>query len=68
MVRFPALMTTTKDSLAYHKEIIDEYVSLGFESVFIRELNPYGFAVKSFKKIGYTTNEFIEFYKNASHI
>ena len=58
-----ALMTTTKDSLAYHKEIIDEYVSLGFESVFIRELNPYGFAVKSFKKIGYTTNEFIEFYK-----
>ena len=38
-----ALMTTSKYSLGRFKEIIDEYVRLGFNSVFLRALNPYGF-------------------------
>ena len=59
-----ALMTTTKFSLDKYKEIIDEYVKQDFKSLFIRELNPYGFAHKAKKIIGYTTDEFIRFYED----
>ena len=58
-----ALMTTTKASLQYPKEIVDEYIQNGLSSIFVRELNPYGFAEKAVKKIGYSTQEFIVFYK-----
>lgn len=58
-----ALMTTTRLSLGYPKEIVDEYVRLGFKSMFLRMLNPYGFAVKTHEQIGYSIDEFIEFYK-----
>ena len=40
-----ALMTTSKYSLGRFKEIIDEYVRLGFNNIFLRSLNPYGFAI-----------------------
>ena len=39
-----ALMTTSKYSLGRIKEIIDEYIRLGFNNIFLRSLNPYGFA------------------------
>ena len=39
-----ALMTTSKYSLGNFKSIIDEYVRLGFNNIFLRSLNPYGFA------------------------
>jgi His-Xaa-Ser system radical SAM maturase HxsB len=61
--RVSALMTTTRQSLEMHQEIIDEYVRQGFRSIFIRELNPYGFAHKYFHKIGYSTEQFLEFYE-----
>lgn len=60
-----ALMTTTRDSLPYAKEIVDEYVRLGLGSMFIRALNPYGYAVKTRKAIGYSVDEFVNFYKQA---
>lgn len=60
-----ALMTTTKDTLNFAKEIIDEYIRLGIGSIFIRPLNPYGFAVKTNKSIGYSVEEFLSFYKEA---
>jgi len=62
--KISALMTTTKESLGSAKEIIDKYLELGIGSIFIRSLNPYGFAVKTGKSIGYSVEEFIEFYKN----
>jgi len=31
--------------------------------MFVRELNPYGFAVKTNKSLGYSTEEFLTFYK-----
>lgn len=61
--RVSALMTTTRPSLDMAEEIINEYVSHGFRSIFIRELNPYGFAQKYFHKIGYTTEQFLAFYE-----
>jgi uncharacterized protein len=60
--RVAALMTTTQLSLSHPKEIIDEYVKQGFHSIFLRPLSPYGFAVKSRKKTGYPSNDFINFY------
>jgi len=57
-----ALMTTTKASLPRVKDIIDEYVTHGFNSIFLRPLSPYGFAIKtkSYKK--YDTQEWLTFY------
>lgn len=58
-----ALMTTSKYSLGRFKEIIDEYVRLGFNNIFLRSLNPYGFAKKYKEKIAYPIEEFIANYK-----
>jgi len=60
-----ALMTTSVHSLPHARAIIDEYVSHGLKSVFLRELNPYGFAAKSAKAIGYDLDEFLIFYRDA---
>jgi His-Xaa-Ser system radical SAM maturase HxsB len=60
-----ALMTTTKDSLRYPVEIIDEYLRLGLGSIFLRPLSPYGFAVKTAKAIGYDMRDFLNFYRRA---
>ena len=58
-----ALMTTSKNSLGRFKEIIDEYVRLGFNNIFLRSLNPYGFAKQYKEKIAYPVETFIENYK-----
>jgi His-Xaa-Ser system radical SAM maturase HxsB len=58
-----ALMTTTKNSLKYPKEIVDEYLRMNLGSLFVRDLNPFGFAAKTATSIGYDTAEFTEFYK-----
>jgi His-Xaa-Ser system radical SAM maturase HxsB len=64
-----ALMTTTRLSLEHPVEIVDEYVARGFDHIFLRPLSPYGFAVRSKPRTGYSRNAFIEFYKKAlSHI
>lgn len=62
--RVSALMTTSQDALNYPIEIVNEYVKLGFKSVFLRSLNPYGLAVNSVNWEVYT-NKFIDFYKKA---
>lgn len=58
-----ALMTTSKHSLGRFKEIIDEYVRLGFNNIFLRALNPYGFAKQYKEQIAYPVDEFIENFK-----
>jgi uncharacterized protein len=58
-----ALMTTSRESLKYPKEIVDEYLALGLRSVFVRELNPFGYAIKAKQVVGYSIIEFISFYK-----
>lgn len=63
--RVAAIMTTTRLSLQHPHEIVDEYVSNGFPCIFLRALSPYGFAVKTMRSIGYTTDEFLRFYKEA---
>ncbi|HWA91463.1 MAG TPA: His-Xaa-Ser system radical SAM maturase HxsB [Rhizomicrobium sp.] len=64
-----ALTTLTRESLAYPEAIVDEYVRLGFKSVFLRPLSPYGFAKRSERKLGYDMAAFLPFYERAlAHI
>jgi len=58
-----AIQTTTKHSLKYGKEIVDEYISLKLNSIFIRPLTPIGFAAKNWNEVGYTPEEFLMFYE-----
>ncbi|MCH5138433.1 radical SAM protein, partial [Clostridiaceae bacterium UIB06] len=61
--RVQAIQTTTKFSLDRRKEIIDTYVELEMESIFIRPLTPLGNSKDSWSKIGYTAEEFLAFYR-----
>jgi len=58
-----ALMTTSKYSLGRFKDIVDEYIRLGFNSLFFRALNPYGFAKEYKNKVSYSVEEFIDNFK-----
>jgi His-Xaa-Ser system radical SAM maturase HxsB len=60
-----ALMTTTKSSLLYAEEIVDEYVKLGFSDIFIRPLSYYGFAKRNQRNLAYTVEEYMQFYAQA---
>lgn len=62
--RVSALMTASERSLNYPTEIVDEYHKLGFSSIFLRALNPYGKATENADWEAYT-DRFIEFYKQA---
>jgi His-Xaa-Ser system radical SAM maturase HxsB len=61
--RVSALMTTTEASLSQPEAIIDEYVTQGFDSIFLRSISPYGFAVKTGVADRYHIGEWLEFYK-----
>lgn len=63
--RVEALPTITRPSLARWKDIVDEFVDAGCRAVFLRKLDPFGFAARSVKTLGYSMDEFLEFYANA---
>jgi uncharacterized protein len=56
--------TVTRDSFPHYKKMVDENISLGFEGLYIRPLSPFGTAQKTWDKIGYSAEEYIEYYKN----
>lgn len=60
-----AIETTTRFSLQYPEEIVDEYVNTGLGGIFLRPLTPLGFAKSYWDEVGYTAEEFIAFYKKA---
>jgi His-Xaa-Ser system radical SAM maturase HxsB len=63
--RVSAVMTTTRLSLEHPREIVDEYVRLGFDSIFLRAISPYGYAVRTGEALRYETNQFLSFYQKA---
>lgn len=63
--KISALLTTTNLSLEYPEEIVNEYFQLGFNSIFLRPISPFGFATKNEKKNHYDTSRFLIFYKKA---
>lgn len=61
--RVGALMTTTERSLDRPEEIIDEYLRLSLDGIFLRPLSPYGFAVKTKQFHRYNSKRWLEFYE-----
>jgi His-Xaa-Ser system radical SAM maturase HxsB len=57
-----AVMTTTAASIERVREIIDEYVTLGFQGIFLRPLSPYGFAMKTKWFSAYDQTKWLKFY------
>ncbi len=62
-----ALVTLSRESLARLPEIIDEYIRLGFRGIFLRNINPYGYAKTEGRResFQYPMAEFIAAYKKA---
>lgn len=60
-----ALTTLTRRSLDAPEAIINEYRRLGFNSIFLRPLSPYGFARKTQNRNGYAIEDFLKFYEVA---
>lgn len=60
-----ALMATTSDNLWVLDTVVDEYVRNGFHGVFLRSLNPYGFASENIEKLGYSMEDFVQAYGKA---
>lgn len=60
-----AIVTTSRFSLGKEKAIIDEYLEWGFETIFLRPLNPFGFAAGAWKAIGYEPKEYLRFYEKS---
>lgn len=63
--RMSGIAVISRFNLSLPREIVDEYRCLGFDSVFFRPLNPFGFSRQSWEKIKYSTEEFIKFYREA---
>jgi uncharacterized protein len=58
-----ALMTTTEASLDRIEEIVDEYLRLNLDGIFLRALSPYGFAVKTKQFARYDGSDWLTFYE-----
>ena len=58
-----AIVTTTRKSLEYPIELVDTYRSAGIHSLFIRPMTPLGFAKAYWEQIGYTAEEYLEYYR-----
>ncbi len=60
-----ALLTTTRHTLPLWREVIDTYVSLGCKSLFLRPLDPFGFADRTAGVVEYPRREYLEFYRRS---
>ncbi len=60
-----ALLTTTRATLPLWKEVVDTYVALGCRALFLRPVDPFGFAAKTGPKIEYPRREYLAFYRRA---
>jgi len=60
-----ALPTISRAALSDPQGLVDQYRDLGFPSIFLRPISPYGFALKTRKAIGYEVEDFIVFYEAA---
>jgi uncharacterized protein len=60
-----ALLTTTRETLPKWKEVVDTYADLGCRALFLRPVDPFGFADKTALRVEYPRGEYLEFYRNA---
>jgi His-Xaa-Ser system radical SAM maturase HxsB len=60
-----ALLTTTREALKYPREIVDHYASLGCKAIFLRPIDPFGFAGKTARVVEYDRSAYRDFYRTA---
>lgn len=60
-----AMMSTTKYSLPYYKEIVDEYVKHNLQTVWIKPLSQLGRAQEAWPEIGYSAEDFLDFWEKS---
>jgi uncharacterized protein len=61
--RVGALMTTTEGSLDRVEDIVEEYLRLDLDGIFLRPLSPYGFAIKTKAFRKYDAKRWLAFYE-----
>ncbi len=63
--RVEALITVTRDALDRADDIVDTYLELGCRAIFLRPVDPFGFAGKSAsaRRVGYSVDEYLTFYR-----
>jgi uncharacterized protein len=59
------LLTTTRETLGRPREVVDAYLGLGFSALFLRPVDPFGFATKLGHKLGVSPQDFLVFYRAA---
>lgn len=59
------LLTTTRQVLDRPQQVVDTYRSLGFRALFLRPVDPFGFASGAAARLGYSPREFLDFYRRA---
>ncbi len=60
-----ALLTTTRAALDRPREIVDTYVDLGCRAIFLRPVDPFGFASMTANRIEYERKRYLDFYRAA---
>lgn len=60
-----ALLTTTREALRQPKAIVDAYVELGCRALFLRPVDPFGFAARTGGKVGGAQDDYLAFYREA---
>ena len=58
------LLTITSKNINHLNEVVDEYIKLGFRAIFLRALNPYGFASENVQELGYPMDKFIDCFES----
>ena len=58
-------MVTTRESLQKPEEVVDSYLDLGFKDIQLKFVDKIGFAEEDWETLGYSAEEFIEFWKKA---
>ncbi|MEM9864620.1 MAG: His-Xaa-Ser system radical SAM maturase HxsB, partial [Myxococcota bacterium] len=60
-----ALVTTTRSLLDRAEELVDTYLALGCRALFLRPLDPFGFADRTAKRIEYPREDYLAYYRRA---
>ena len=58
-------LTVTRKTLSRGREVIDDHIRLGLDSVNLRPLNRYGVPPARWRDLGYSSSEFLRFYRQA---
>lgn len=60
-----ALATITREHLNRARDLVDEYIARGCRAIFMRPLNPFGYAKQTEQSISYSADDFLKFYDEA---